>query len=107
MSLGAERVDWDDFCRLLAWPSPEGKAACLVTDDPGGMLSLLADNVEDTQIETARQVLTLSRQMLGNEDAASRAASTPSSRVGCRSACTTCCASPTRAARVSMEATHR
>lgn len=55
-------------CRLLPWSTPEGKTAYLVTDDPGGMLSLLADGVEETQIETARHVLTLARQMLENHD---------------------------------------
>lgn len=55
-------------CRLLPWSTPEGKTAYLVTDDPGGMLSLMADGVEETQIDTARQVLTLARQMLENHD---------------------------------------
>jgi hypothetical protein len=55
-------------CRLLPWPSPDGKTAYLVTDDPGGMLSLLADGVEETQIETARHVLALARQMVEDQD---------------------------------------
>lgn len=56
------------MCRLLPWSSPEGKPAYLVTDDPEGMLSLLADGIEDTQIDTARQVLAHVREMLAEGD---------------------------------------
>ncbi|MDT0379779.1 hypothetical protein RM572_13520 [Streptomyces sp. DSM 42041] len=54
-------------CRLLPWDSPEGKPAYLVTDDPEGMLSLLADGIEDTQVDTARRVLAHAREMLADE----------------------------------------
>ncbi|GLJ93355.1 hypothetical protein GCM10017589_59670 [Streptomyces poonensis] len=50
--------------RLLPWTGPEGKPAHLVTDGTATPLALLADDVEDQQIETAVVILGLARPML-------------------------------------------
>lgn len=53
--------------RLLPWSGPEGKTAHLVTDGTATAFALLADEVEATQLDTAAEVLTLSRAMLDAE----------------------------------------
>ncbi|MFF3879345.1 hypothetical protein [Streptomyces sp. NPDC001978] len=55
--------------RLLPWSSPEGKPAHLVTDGTATALSLLADTIENQQIETAAVIVDLARPMV--EDTAS------------------------------------
>ncbi|WP_327189395.1 hypothetical protein [Streptomyces xinghaiensis] len=50
--------------RLLPWSGPEGKPAHLVTDGTATPLSLLADEIEDQQIETAAAVVGLARPMV-------------------------------------------
>ncbi|WP_320776317.1 hypothetical protein [Streptomyces sp. CRN 30] len=50
--------------RLLPWPGPEGKPAHLVTDGTATPLALLADDVEEQQIEAAAVVLGLARAMV-------------------------------------------
>ncbi|MER5993020.1 hypothetical protein [Streptomyces viridosporus] len=52
--------------RLLPW-SNDGKPALLSTDGTATPLSLLADRIEEQQIETATVVLDLSRTLLGSE----------------------------------------
>ncbi|MGV4885036.1 hypothetical protein ACSR0Z_00175 [Streptomyces viridosporus] len=52
--------------RLLPW-SNDGKPALLSTDGTATALSLLADRIEEQQIETATVVLDLSRALLGSE----------------------------------------
>lgn len=56
--------------RLLPWPGENGCAAYLVTDDPDGYLSRLADRIEYEQLVDAREVLALSRGLLVNADVA-------------------------------------
>ncbi|MGD6762242.1 hypothetical protein ACOKM5_25255 [Streptomyces sp. BH097] len=53
--------------RLLPWSGPEGKTAHLVTDGSATVLALLADQVEAQQLNTAAEVLKLSRAMLDAE----------------------------------------
>lgn len=50
--------------RLLPWPTPEGKPCYLVTDNSGGYLSRLADDLEATQLATGTDVLAHARQVL-------------------------------------------
>jgi len=50
--------------RLLPWPSPDGKPCYLVTDDNGGYLSRLADDLEAAQLATGAEVLDLARPLL-------------------------------------------
>lgn len=50
--------------RLLPWPSPEGKPCYLVTDNSGGYLSRLADDLEAAQLATGIDVLALARPLL-------------------------------------------
>ncbi|WP_330282978.1 hypothetical protein [Streptomyces sp. NBC_00588] len=50
--------------RLLPWPSPEGKPCYLITDDAGGYLSRLADDLEAAQLATGTDVLGLARTVL-------------------------------------------
>lgn len=50
--------------RLLPWPSPDGKPCYLVTDDDGGPVSRLADDLEVTQLATGTDVLGLARTVL-------------------------------------------
>ncbi|MGW2346122.1 hypothetical protein [Streptomyces sp. NPDC001661] len=56
--------------RLLPWPGENGCAAYLVTDNPDGYLSRLADRIEYEQLADAREVLTLSSGLLVDVDAA-------------------------------------
>ncbi|MGW7241673.1 hypothetical protein [Streptomyces sp. NPDC054804] len=50
--------------RLLPWPTPEGKPCYLVTDNDGGYLSRLADDLETAQLATGTDVLGRARQVL-------------------------------------------
>ncbi|MFI6648331.1 hypothetical protein ACIBI8_11955 [Streptomyces sp. NPDC050529] len=43
--------------RLLPWSGPEGKPCYLSTDDPGGYMSRLADNLEAIQLGSAAELL--------------------------------------------------
>ncbi|MET8246340.1 hypothetical protein ABZV31_19110 [Streptomyces sp. NPDC005202] len=59
--------------RLLPWSGPEGKPCYLNTDDKGGYMSRLADNIEAVQLGTAAELLeqasgTLDDQDVGPED---------------------------------------
>jgi hypothetical protein len=59
--------------RLLPWSGPEGKPCYLSTDDNGGYMSRLADNIEAVQLGTAAELLdeasdTLVDQEAGSED---------------------------------------
>ncbi|WND36245.1 hypothetical protein RI578_19000 [Streptomyces sp. BB1-1-1] len=51
--------------RLLPWCGPEGKRAVLVTDGTPGPLSLLADRIENRQIESAAVIVELARPVVG------------------------------------------
>ncbi|MGW9032907.1 hypothetical protein ACWGQ5_55145 [Streptomyces sp. NPDC055722] len=57
------------YIRLLPWSGPEGKRAHLVTDGSSTPLSLLADHMEEQQIQTAAVIVGLARPMV--EDTAS------------------------------------
>lgn len=50
--------------RLLPWPTPDGKPCYLVTDNSGGYLSRLADDLEAAQLATGIDVLGDARQVL-------------------------------------------
>ncbi len=52
--------------RLLPWPSPDGKPCFLVadTDNGGGYVSRLADELEAVQLATGVDVLALARPLL-------------------------------------------
>ncbi|MFJ9179149.1 hypothetical protein [Streptomyces sp. NPDC102360] len=56
--------------RLLPWPGENGRSAYLVTDNPDGYLSRLADRIEYEQLVDAREVLALSRGLLVDVDVA-------------------------------------
>lgn len=59
--------------RLLPFSGPEGKRAHLITDGTPTMLSLLADNIENQQIEATAALVALTRTVLegdGNPTAA-------------------------------------
>ncbi|MFE8016822.1 hypothetical protein ACFU3O_29320 [Streptomyces antibioticus] len=55
--------------RLLPWSGPEGKPCYLSTDDQGGYMSRLADNVESIQIGSAAQLLNLASELLDDKKA--------------------------------------
>ncbi|MFH9694600.1 MULTISPECIES: hypothetical protein [Streptomyces griseus group] len=55
--------------RLLPWSGPEGKPCYLSTDDPGGYISRLADNIEAIQLATAAELLEDASESLDNEEA--------------------------------------
>ncbi len=59
--------------RLLPWTSPEGKPCYLDTDDPQSLLSRLADDVEEAQLRSARDVLLGSEAVLADDVAGERA----------------------------------
>ncbi len=43
--------------RLLPWDTPDGKPCYLSTDDPEGLLSRIADDVEAAQLDSAAEVV--------------------------------------------------
>lgn len=53
--------------RLLPWTSEAGTPCYLSTDDNSGYLSRLADEVEDSQTEAAREVLGAAKAVLGDK----------------------------------------
>jgi hypothetical protein len=55
--------------RLLPWTGPEGKPCYLSTDDRGGYMSRLADNIEAVQLGTATELLDQASETLNDEDA--------------------------------------
>ena len=58
--LGSEAARTPDSpapLRLLPWLGPEGKPCYLSTDDDGGMLSRLADEAEEHQLEEAEKLV--------------------------------------------------
>ncbi|MER7487743.1 hypothetical protein ABTY20_17905 [Streptomyces sp. NPDC126497] len=58
-----------DELRLLPWSGPEGKPCYLSTDDRGGYMSRLADNIEAVQLGTAAELLDQAPETLADEDA--------------------------------------
>jgi hypothetical protein len=55
--------------RLLPWTGPEGKPCYLSTDDRGGYMSRLADNIEAAQLGTAAELLDQTSEILDEQDA--------------------------------------
>ncbi|GAB2954147.1 hypothetical protein [Streptomyces sundarbansensis] len=55
--------------RLLPWSGPEGKPCYLSTDDPGGYISRLADNIEAIQLAAAVELLEDASESLDSEEA--------------------------------------
>ncbi|NEC16423.1 hypothetical protein G3I34_29975 [Streptomyces sp. SID8014] len=52
--------------RLLPWPSPGGTPGYLVAEDGSSRLSRLADEMEETQLETGAEILEHARAVLGD-----------------------------------------
>ncbi|MFD4694171.1 hypothetical protein [Streptomyces sp. NPDC058463] len=55
--------------RLLPWSSPDGKSCYLSTDDRGGYMSRLADNIEAVQLGSAAELLEQASETLDDQDA--------------------------------------
>jgi hypothetical protein len=55
--------------RLLPWTGPDDKPCFLSTDDSGGYMSRLADNIESVQLGTATELLDQAIDMLATETA--------------------------------------
>ncbi|WP_371612587.1 hypothetical protein [Streptomyces clavifer] len=55
--------------RLLPWSGPGHKPCYLSTDDRGGYMSRLADNIEAVQLGTAAELLEMASESLAGEDA--------------------------------------
>jgi hypothetical protein len=55
--------------RLLPWSGPEGKPCYLSTDERGGYMSRLADNVEAVQLGTAAELLEEVSETLNDREA--------------------------------------
>jgi hypothetical protein len=55
--------------RLLPWSGPEGKPCYLSTDDNGGYMSRLADNIEAVQLGTAAELLEQASDALIDQEA--------------------------------------
>ncbi|MFD5267492.1 hypothetical protein [Streptomyces sp. NPDC058335] len=53
--------------RLLPWSGPEGKPCYLSTDDKGGYMSRLADNIEKNQLDMAAILLEHAANTLDDE----------------------------------------
>lgn len=56
--------------RLLPWSGPGGKSCYLSTDDRGGYVSRLADNIEAVQLGLAADLLGQASETLDDQDAA-------------------------------------
>ncbi|RPK58541.1 hypothetical protein [Streptomyces sp. ADI95-17] len=56
--------------RLLPWSGPDGKPCYLSSDDRGGYMSRLADNIEAVQLGRAAKLLEQASETLDNQDAA-------------------------------------
>ncbi|AMM08952.1 hypothetical protein ACFY8E_29790 [Streptomyces albidoflavus] len=54
--------------RLLKWSGPEGKPCYLSTDERGGYMSRLADNIEAVQLGTATELLEEAYEALNDRD---------------------------------------
>ncbi|MCX3063887.1 hypothetical protein [Streptomyces beihaiensis] len=63
----------DRELRLLPWTSPEGKPCYLSTDSDHSMLSRLADDVEEAQLDSGEQVLVGAQAVLADGKAGERA----------------------------------
>lgn len=59
--------------RLLPWEGPEGKPCYLSTDDRGGYVSRLADDVEADQLGSATELLQRALDTLDDQDTAPEA----------------------------------
>ncbi|MEU0477264.1 hypothetical protein [Streptomyces olivaceus] len=55
--------------RLLPWSGPDGKPCYLSTDDSGGYMARLADNIEAVQLGMATQLLEQVSAVVGDQDA--------------------------------------
>ncbi|MFI9563521.1 hypothetical protein [Streptomyces rishiriensis] len=55
--------------RLLPWSGPEGKPCYLSTDERGGYMSRLANNIEADQLETAASMLDHASDLFEDQDA--------------------------------------
>ncbi|OWA03612.1 hypothetical protein B9W62_25265 [Streptomyces sp. CS113] len=56
--------------RLLPWTGPEGKPCYLSTDDEGGYLSRLADNVKAAQLGTAAELVERASEIINEQEVA-------------------------------------
>ncbi|WCN01909.1 hypothetical protein [Streptomyces sp. M92] len=54
--------------RLLPWSGPDGKPCYLSTDDSGGYMSRLADNIEAVQLGMASELVEHVSAVLGDQD---------------------------------------
>ena len=54
--------------RLLPWTGPDGKPCFLSTDDNGGHMSRLADNMESVQLSLATELLGQAVEILAEAD---------------------------------------
>ncbi|MEU1850225.1 hypothetical protein ABZ499_13365 [Streptomyces sp. NPDC019990] len=59
--------------RLLPWTGEGGKPCYLSTDNPGSLLSRLADDIEAAQLASAKQVLDGCKAVLADSRAGERA----------------------------------
>lgn len=64
--LGASARPPEGETRLLPWLTDDGKPCLLRTDDPGGFLSRVADNLESVQTDMATEILALAEKSLTN-----------------------------------------
>ncbi|MGW8066513.1 hypothetical protein ACVV2G_30570 [Streptomyces ziwulingensis] len=59
--------------RLLPWTTPEGNPCYLSTDSDRSLLSRLADDIEEAQMDSGEQVLAGARAVLADRRAGERA----------------------------------
>ncbi|MFI6124748.1 hypothetical protein ACIBCU_34365 [Streptomyces sp. NPDC051064] len=59
--------------RLLPWSGPDGKPCYLSTDDRGGYVSRLADNIEAVRLGSGTELLEQAPETLDDQDAAPEA----------------------------------
>ncbi|MFG3069905.1 hypothetical protein [[Kitasatospora] papulosa] len=55
--------------RLLPWLGPDSKPCYLSTDDRGGYVSRLADNIETVQLGSAEELMKEAFELVDNRDA--------------------------------------
>lgn len=54
----------DEAARLLPWTGPEGKPCYLLTDDEGGYVSRVADQIESVQLGMGTELLSHAQALL-------------------------------------------
>ncbi|RZD93264.1 hypothetical protein C0Q64_23540 [Streptomyces albidoflavus] len=64
--MGNQETGARNVIRVLPWKTPDGKECLLQSDDAGGVLSRLADDMEAAQLGIGEKVLLHAQELLSN-----------------------------------------